>query len=118
MKYGRNRANPITDELLYQAKENLILRRETHLDQLADKLQESRVQRVIEPILAGESHPENVRTDDIQYVQDLGLIRTNGHIQIANKIYQELVPRELTYSTQATMSYPGVVCHGRRKARY
>jgi hypothetical protein len=31
----------------------LILRRETHLDQLTDKLQEERVRRVIEPLLAG-----------------------------------------------------------------
>jgi hypothetical protein len=36
-----------------EARENLILRRETHLDQLTDKLQEERVRRVIEPLLAG-----------------------------------------------------------------
>ena len=39
---GRDRAQPITAELLDEAKESLILRRETHLDQLADKLREPR----------------------------------------------------------------------------
>ena len=72
---------------------------------MADKLQEERVRRVIEPILAGESDPELIRTDDLQYVRDLGLIRAQGHAAIANKIYQEVIPRELTYSTQLTITH-------------
>ena len=40
MKEGRDRSRPISADMLAQAKENLILRRETHLDQLADKLRE------------------------------------------------------------------------------
>jgi hypothetical protein len=90
--------------MISQAKENLIMRRETHLDQLADKLREERVRRVIEPLLAGESKPEQLPEDDIQYVADLGLITTRGQIQIANEIYREVVPRVLTYSTQVTIS--------------
>ena len=43
---GRDRSQPITPALIEQAKENLILRRETHLDQLTDKLREPRVRRV------------------------------------------------------------------------
>ncbi|MCB0064525.1 MAG: ATP-binding protein [Caldilineaceae bacterium] len=39
MKANRDRSVPITPEMVSKAKENLILRRETHLDQLADKLQ-------------------------------------------------------------------------------
>ena len=53
MREGRDRSQPITVERIEQAKENLILRRVTHLDQLADKLREARVRRVIEPMLAG-----------------------------------------------------------------
>ena len=37
------------------AREQLIRRRETHLDQLTDKLQEERVRRVIEPLLSGRT---------------------------------------------------------------
>jgi hypothetical protein len=55
MKKGRDRSVSITPEIIHQAKERLIDRRVTHLDQLADKLQEPRVRRVIEPMLAGSS---------------------------------------------------------------
>jgi hypothetical protein len=73
---------------------------------LADKLREARVRRVIEPILAGETSPDLIPTDDISYVQDLGLIRLDqGQLAIANPIYQEIIPRELTYSTQLTISH-------------
>jgi hypothetical protein len=71
LKEGRNRTHPVTLELVDAAKEALILRRETHLDQLADKLQEERVQRVIGPLLAGVAAPENIPVDDIDYVRDL-----------------------------------------------
>ena len=60
-----------------QAAEALILERATHLDQLADKLREDRVRRVIAPIIAGEHWPSNgdePRDDDIQYAIDLGLL--------------------------------------------
>lgn len=105
LEAGRNRSQPITVEMMTEAKERLIMRRETHLDQLVDKLKEERVRRVIEPILAGTASPDLIPTDDIDYVQDLGLIRVDqGQLAIANRIYQEVIPRELTYSTQLTIS--------------
>jgi hypothetical protein len=40
--------------------------------------------------------------DDVQYVADLGLIRVaiDGTIAIANPIYQEIIPRELSWNLQ------------------
>ncbi len=105
MRENRDRNKTITAEMIAQAKENLIQRRDTHIDQLADKLQEERVRRVIEPILAGGDEPEKIPTDDIRYARDLGLIRTDGQIRIANRIYREVIPRELTFSTQLTISH-------------
>nr|MDQ2732844.1 ATP-binding protein [Armatimonadota bacterium] len=104
MKENRDRLIPITAEMVYAAKENLILRRETHLDQLADKLREDRVRRVIEPLLVGDTVADLIASDDVAYVRDLGLIRIDGQIKIANAIYREVIPRELTYSTQITIS--------------
>jgi len=103
MKAGRDRSQPITAQMFEEAKGNLIIRRETHLDQLADKLKEERVRKVIEPILAGVSAEKAFRTDDIQYLIDLGLIQQNrnGEIEIANAIYQEVIPRELTWEQQS-----------------
>lgn len=95
MAEAHGRTVPITVEMIEQAKENIILRRETHIDQLADKLQEPRVRRVIEPLLEGLKEPEQIPTDDLSYVIDLGLVKVDGQLRIANRIYQEVIPREL-----------------------
>lgn len=102
MKKGRNRKNPITSSMIEQAKEDIIARRETHIDQLTDKLKEDRVKRVIEPILTGQKVETGFYSDDVQYVVDLGLIQVkqNGELNIANRIYGEVIPRELTWSAQ------------------
>ncbi|MCB0064648.1 MAG: AAA-like domain-containing protein, partial [Caldilineaceae bacterium] len=102
-KERRRHTHTIDIDMVNQAKEAIILRRETHLDQLTDKLQEARVRHVIEPILAGQSEPEQLPLDDVQYAEDLGLITTKGQLRIANRIYQEVIPRALTYTTQLTI---------------
>lgn len=104
MAAGRERSRSITVDLVNEATERLILRRETHLDQLTDKLREPRVRSVIEPILAGQRAPELLPDDDVQYVVDLGLVVKDGQLRIANPIYQEIIPRALTYTTQLTIS--------------
>jgi len=103
-KEARDRKQVITEDNVIQAKENLISRRETHLDQLADKLREKRVQRVIEPILYAEEKPKNILDDDILYVRDLGLINLYD-LEISNPIYAEIIPRQLTFSTQSTIHH-------------
>ena len=97
---GQDRSQPISSEAIQQAREQLILQRVTHLDQLTHKLQEERVRRVIEPLLAGADIGDSIADDDIQYVRDLGLVTAQGPIAIANPIYREVIPRDLTYATQ------------------
>ena len=107
MKENRDRSVTITPEMIYRAQERIIYRRDTHIDILIYKLQEERVKRVIEPILANAEEPDEkkMKTDDIQYVTDMGLItRDRGKpIRIANGIYREIIPRELTWNTQQTL---------------
>jgi len=94
----QDRSRPITLDDVDEAKERLILRRDTHLDQLVDKLKEPRVRRVIAPILEGGEWSQSASDDDRQYVSDLGLIveqRPNG-ARIANEIYREIIPQTLT----------------------
>jgi hypothetical protein len=104
MRAGRDRSQPITAAMIQDAKEALILRRVTHLDQLADKLREPRVRRVVEALLTSDPSPDAIPPDDVIYVRDLGLINTEGQLSIANPIYQEVIPRELTFSTQLTIA--------------
>ena len=107
MTENRDRSITITPEMIYRAQERIIYRRDTHIDILIYKLQEERVKRVIEPILANAEEPdeEKMKADDIQYVTDMGLItRDRGKpIRIANGIYREIIPRELTWNTQQTL---------------
>jgi len=105
MKDSRNREQEITVDTINRAKENLILRRETHLDQLADKLSEDRVRRVIEPILACLDEAEKLPIDDVEYTEDLGLIKKKPQLAIANGIYREVIPRVLTYTTQLRITH-------------
>ncbi len=101
---------PITVDHIDMAKEQLIVRRHTHLDQLTDKLREPRVRAVIEPMLAGQTTPTSLPEDDVQYVMDLGLIAARGQLVIANPIYAEVIPRALTYTTQVTITHETLWC--------
>ena len=67
---------------------------------IADKLQEERVRRVIGPLLSGSAAAETIRPDDLQYVRDLGLIARDAPVPVANPIYREVIPRDLTWTTQ------------------
>ena len=100
-KAGRDRSRTIEVDDVYAAREELILSRRTHLDQLAHKLEEERVRRVVEPILSGREVQHDGR--DLEYVRDLGLLAPNSPPRIANPIYREVVPRELGYVLQDSL---------------
>lgn len=102
MKENRDRSIRIIPEMIYRAQEQIIYRRDTHIDILIDKLREERVRRVIAPILAGETDADEslIPQDDVQYVADMGLIALDKPRRIANAIYREIIPRELTWTTQ------------------
>jgi hypothetical protein len=96
----------VNKEDVNNAAEILIKRRDVHLDQLADKLTEPRVARIIESILIGENTEESNSgfNEDQQYLIDLGLIRSGEQgLEIANPIYREIIPRELTAYQQETL---------------
>ncbi|MDR0988599.1 MAG: ATP-binding protein, partial [Prevotellaceae bacterium] len=105
MVENRDPSVRITPEMIYRAQENIIYRRDTHIDILIDKLREERVRNVIGPILANEDGEAEglMREDDIQYVVDLGLIVRDKPLRIANGIYKEIIPRELTWARQQTL---------------
>jgi hypothetical protein len=84
---------PLTATHVDAAKEILLQRQDTHLDSLAERLRESRVRRIMEPLLAGLSLGE-VPQDDLRFVQDLGLVRmgSRGGLEVANPLYREIIP--------------------------
>lgn len=105
MKENRDPSVRIIPEMIYRAQERIIYRRDTHIDILIDKLREDRVRRVIGPILANEDGEveKHLQDDDIQYVVDMGLIVRGKPLRVANAIYREVIPRELTWARQQTL---------------
>jgi hypothetical protein len=98
---------PVTSEMAEQAVQTIIMRRDTHIDSLLERLKEERVRRVIEPIIIGED-VINRLSDDYQYVKDLGLISdADRQLTPANPIYAEVIARTLTYNVQATLAEDG-----------
>ncbi len=99
-----DRATMIDARHIEAAKEVLILRRDTHVDSLVERLREPRVRRVIEPILAGRFLSAETLSDDVQFVKDLGLVRRGERgLEIANPIYREVIPRALAALTEEDM---------------
>ncbi len=100
-----DRSQPITLEDYAQARERLIQSRATHLDQLTDKLREPRIHAVIAQLLESEDAENlNIASDDQQYAEDMGLIRTRPQVAISNRIYAEIIPRELTWIAQTRIT--------------
>ena len=101
-KAGRDRARAVAADDILDAQEQLILARVTHLDNLADKLREEWVRRVVAPMLTGAEDRESYadRDRDVEYARDLGLLAQNDAKRIANPIYAEVIPRELTWVAQ------------------
>jgi len=84
-----------------QAIENIILRRDTHIDSLLERLKEERVRRIVEPIMLGRDIEIDRISDDCRYVLDLGLISDNrGELAPANPIYGDVMVRTLNYNSQ------------------
>ena len=94
-----DRARQVTAAAIVAARENLIIERATHLDNLADKLREPRVRRVIEPLLTGADRYD-FSDLDVEYTRDLGLIAGDAPVRVANPIYAEVLPRQLTRVAQ------------------
>jgi len=91
----------ITPEIVETAKENLIKRRDTHLDSLMDKLREPRVKNIIQNIITGGRVESDSYNDDLLYTIDLGIvIETPEGIKISNNIYNEIIPRVLNKKFQ------------------
>ena len=94
-------AKPVDAAMFDAAAERLILRRDTHIDSLVERLREERVRRIVEPVLLGDERDFDLLDDDCRYVLDLGILRADRRrLEPANPIYREVIVRTLNYSDQ------------------
>jgi ferritin-like metal-binding protein YciE len=97
----------VTKKLIEQAREQMILARETHLDALAVRLDDPRVRKIIETLMTGEPDPTLTQSDEFRYCMDLGLvIKENGTPMVANPIYREVLARQCTQGSQDAIVKP------------
>jgi len=81
-----------------EAREQMIMARETHLDSLGERLRDPRIRHVVEPLITGEFDPNLGRTNpDVVLAIDLGLVRWTSEtgLVISNPIYAEILTRHL-----------------------
>jgi hypothetical protein len=89
----------ITGGLMDMAADELILRRDPHLESLLDRLKEPRARRVMEPVILGNPvFTDRISDDDTGYVLDLGLLKASktGKLKPANPVYRETIARKLS----------------------
>ncbi|KJJ84436.1 ATPase domain protein, prokaryote domain protein [Candidatus Omnitrophus magneticus] len=97
----------ITLDHVESAKENIIQRRDTHLDSLIDKLKEERVKNIVSAIINGDGVLFDNYDDSLLYCRDLGIISETKPIRIANEIYREIIPRVLNRNLQDSIEEEG-----------
>jgi hypothetical protein len=100
----RDFSKPITPALVDRAAENILLRRDTHVDSLLDRLKEERVRRIMEPVILGNNIPAETLSDDRSFCLDIGIVKDDrGVLAPANPMYAEIIIRVLSLETQLAM---------------
>ncbi len=102
-----NSRETVTIDHIKQAREQMILARETHLDALAVRLENPKIRSVIQSLITGEPDPFLAEGEPFRLCLDLGLVTLeNGTPSIANPIYREVIARHITYGTQLAIPQP------------
>ncbi|MDR2679330.1 MAG: PD-(D/E)XK nuclease domain-containing protein [Tannerella sp.] len=97
----------VTLEHVRQAREQMIMAHETHLDALAYRLEDPQIRSIIESLITGESNPSLAASEAFRMCVDLGLVSIErGTPQISNPIYKEVIARQMTFSTQLAIPEP------------
>jgi hypothetical protein len=90
-----------------EAREQMVLARETHLDALAYRLEDPRVRSLLDSLVSGVSDPDLATGEGFRLCLDLGLVTIErGTPQVANPIYREVLARQMTYGPQLAIPEP------------
>jgi hypothetical protein len=97
----------VTIDHIREARQQMIDARETHLDALAVRLEDTKVRKVLESLISGEPNPMLAAGEEFRFCLDLGLVAlVRGTPTIANPIYREVIARQMTYATQLAIPEP------------
>jgi hypothetical protein len=97
----------VTVEHIREAREQMILARETHLDALAYRLEDPGVRKLMETFFSGGMDLNLADSEGFRLCRDLGLVDiVDGSPVIANPIYREVLARQITFSPQLNIPKP------------
>ncbi|GHV76385.1 hypothetical protein AGMMS49942_12060 [Spirochaetia bacterium] len=98
----------VTIDHILLARKQMIEARETHLDALVYRMDDSRVRKLMETLITGEPDPFIAEGEAFRLCLDLGLVsaETGKSPTIANPIYREVIARQLTYGAQMALTEP------------
>jgi hypothetical protein len=100
-------AEMVTIKHVREAREQMILARETHLDALAYRLEDPQIRKAMESLMTGEPDTRLAEEKSFRLCLDLGLVSIEGGSpQIANPIYREVLARQVTFGTQMALPRP------------
>ena len=100
-------AETVTLEHVKDARTQMVLARETHLDALAYRMEDPKVRRMMGTLFAGNVDIELAQSDTFRICTDLGLVHLEkGVPAVANPIYREVLARELTLGPQTMIPEP------------
>jgi hypothetical protein len=97
----------VTIAHIQEARRQMILARETHLDSLAVRIDDPRIRKIMDTLIAGEMDLTLADSEAFQQCLDLGLVSMkDGTPQVANPIYREVLARQMTFGMQAAVPKP------------
>jgi len=100
-------AETVTLAHVKEAREQMVLARETHLDALAYRMENPGIRKIMESLIIGASDPFLAESESFRLCLDLGLVvKERGTPSVANPIYREVLARHLTYSPQLAIPEP------------
>jgi hypothetical protein len=90
-----------------EAREQMILARETHLDSLAYRMEDPKIQKVMSTLITGNVDLELAKSETFRICTDLGLVTMEkGVPSIANPLYKEVLARQMTIGVQTMIAEP------------
>jgi hypothetical protein len=97
----------VTLEHIKEAREQMILARETHLDALTYRMENPEIRKIMESLITGKPDPLLSGSEGFRLCLDLGLVsRENKTLSVANPIYREVLARQMTASQQEAIPEP------------
>jgi len=105
------RTDPVGAAHIDRAAEVVVEARETHIEDLAARLDEDRVRSVVEPMLMGEMTGADVPDDDVDYVLDLGILALRDRrLEVANPVCANAIARALTRAQERQIACDSQGC--------